>query len=71
MYFVAPNEITTFDKEIQTIKSTYLEINFIEINVLLPELTQNKEYWLDDNFHPSAKAWDLIVPKLSEQLHLK
>lgn len=32
---------------------------------------EGKEYYTQDNFHPSAKAWDLIVPKFADKLNMK
>ena len=59
-----------YDEIIDNIKNINKDnIEIIYINDLLPELYE-KKYWLEDNSHPSAAAWDIIVPVLSEKLGL-
>ena len=38
---------------------------------LLGYKLSDKDCYVQDNFHPSAKAWDIIVPKFADELQMK
>lgn len=52
-------------KELETngIKIIYL-YRIVKVNI------DDEKYKLDDNFHPNAKAWEVIVPALAKELNL-
>jgi len=43
-------------------------ITVVKVTDLIKDTNIYEEkYWLSDNIHPTAEAWDLILPKLKEQ----
>ncbi len=43
-------------------------ITVVKVTDLIKDINIYEEkYWLSDNIHPTAEAWDLILPKLKEQ----
>ena len=71
LYFECPfDEKNTYDELLKDISKISDDITMIHINEKLPQLTEHDEYWIEDKSHPSAKAWDLIVPMISKELNL-
>lgn len=61
------NDIHEYDEIINELKNIDSNIEIIYINDLIPEL-YDRENWIEDNDHPSGKAWDKIVPVLCKKL---
>lgn len=56
--------------ELELLRKTIPDVTIIDLNDYFPELYNNSEYCISDGFHPNEKAWDLIVPFISEKLQL-
>ena len=71
VYYECPFDIPNFyHEEIDKMKNASPNIIFFDVKKEIPDIKERK-YWLEDNFHPSALAWDTIVPKLADKLGLK
>ena len=59
-----------YKDEIEKMKNVSSNIIFFDVKKEIPDIMDRK-YWIEDNSHPSALAWDTIVPKLADRLGLK
>ena len=62
------DNMDTFVSNLENIDKENIRV--IYINELIPDIAKDRDCWIEDNEHPSAKAWDKIVPVLSKQLGL-
>lgn len=56
--------------ELELLRKTIPDVTIIDLNDYFPELYNSSEYCISDGFHPNEKAWDLIVPFVSQKLQL-
>ena len=71
VYYESPFDLPYLYKdEIEKMKNVSPNIIFFDVKKEIPDIMDRK-YWLEDNSHPSALAWDTIVPKLADRLGLK
>lgn len=71
IYYKSPSDKDDFnDKKIYNYIEKNKDVILIDISKEIPNIQDNEEMWLTDNNHPSAKAWDLIVPMVTEKLNI-
>ena len=71
LYYKSPSDIEGYDDiKIYNYAEKNKDVILIDITKELPNIQNNKEMWLVDNNHPSAKAWDLVVPMITEKLNI-
>lgn len=70
IYFECPLDLPDlYQNEINSIQNISSDIIFFNVLEEVPEI-KDRKYWLEDECHPNAQAWDRIVPILVEKLHL-
>ncbi len=55
--------------DIEYFKTKFNDVIIINADTLIQDL-RDKKYWISGDDHPSEYAWDVIVPKLSEELKI-
>lgn len=70
LYFENPlDPPNLYEKELQILKNISSDIILINIKEELPNILDEK-YWIEDKSHPSALAWNEIVPILVKKLNI-
>ena len=71
IYYKSPIDTNSIeDKKVYDYIKKNKDIILIDIAKEIPNIQNNKEMWLTDNIHPSAKAWDLIIPIITKKLNI-
>lgn len=70
LYYSDTKKDLMFLNELALLQKAIPDLTIINLNNYLPELYDVDEYCISDGFHPNEKAWDLIVPFVSQKLQL-
>ncbi len=63
------NDTHEYDEIINSLKNLGNNVDIIYINDFIPDIYEEK-YWLEDRDHPSAAAWDKIIPILTNKFNI-
>ncbi len=71
IYYKGPSDTNNdTDKIVYDYIERNKDIILIDISEEFPNIQQTRDLWIQDNDHPSAKAWDLIVPLVAKKLNI-
>ncbi len=70
LYYENPSDAeNAYNNELEILKNISEDIQIINIKEEIPDIFEDK-YWIEDKSHPSAQAWDKIIPYLAKRLKL-
>lgn len=70
LYYENPLDAeSAYNNELEILKNISEDIQIINIKKEIPDIFEDK-YWIEDKSHPSAQAWDKIIPMLDKELKL-